>query len=549
MGATVPDCVAVRLIALNDSGVVAGNSLATALFSLAQEFTIHDFATANCYVNPSSSSAALDQKRAPILETLRAYIAGGTYAFHTPGHKSGRFAPPELVELWGQATFDYDLPAMTATDNTLHPTHCVREAQELAAELFGAAATFYLGGGATTGVAAMILAAVPPGGTILLPRNVHRSVAAALVLSGARPKFIEPEVLPQCGALGISGENVAAALRAASAEAETPSAVLLTRPTYYGLARDLSDVSAACRRHGVPLLVDEAHGPHFRFLPEGGPRPALDEGADLVAQSCHKTLGSLVGTAQVHVGRDSPVSPAQVRDALNLLQTTSPNYLQLASLDANRRYMAREGAALFARAVEEAERLAAAINRLPGLNVLSTTGDARLAGHRRDPLRLVVNVAGAGWTGYDAELLLRHEYRIEDELSDWFNIVLVTSPNDDPAARERLLAGLRAISAKPQAARKSDIAEATNLLQPAIPPLAMTPRDAALGPKTPVPLAASIGRICAESIMFYPPGIPLLMPGEEVTAEIVEVCRALLAGGAHCYASDPALGTIRVVKN
>ncbi|RIK76251.1 MAG: arginine decarboxylase [Planctomycetota bacterium] len=487
-------------------------------------------------------AAGLAQDRAPILETLRDYIAGGTYAFHTPGHKAGRFAPPELVELFGQTAFDYDLPAMTATDNLLHPTHCVQQAQELAAELFGAAATFYLGGGATTGIAAMILAAVPPGGTILLPRNVHRSVAAALVLSGARPRFIEPQVLPECGALGVSGETIVAEL-----DRQPASAVLVTRPTYYGLARDLAAVSAACRRHGVPLLVDEAHGPHFRFLPEGAPRPALDEGADLVAQSAHKTLCSLVGTAQVHVGRNSPISPAQFRDAFNLLQTTSPNYLQLASLDASRRFLAQKGRDLFAGAVEAAQRLASEINALPDLKVLSVADDPRLAGHRQDPLRLVINVAAAGWTGYDAELLLRTKYKTEDELSDWFNIVLVTSPREDAAAIQRLLAGLREISDHPQPPVKSTIAEASNLLQPAIPPLAMTPRDAALGPKQVVPLAESIGRVAAESIMFYPPGIPLLMPGEIVTPEIVEVCRELLAGGAHCYASDPALGTIRVV--
>jgi lysine decarboxylase len=447
----------------------------------------------------------------------------------------------------------------------------VKDAQELAAELFGAAATFYLGGGATTGIAAMILAAVPPGGTILLPRNVHRSVAAALVLSGARPKFLEPVVLPQCGALGLSAESVEEAITGAPCPRpreherstkdmptsedlrghvtlEKPAAVLLTRPTYYGLACDLNDVSAVCRRQGIPLLVDEAHGPHFRFLPEGAPRPALDEGADLVAQSCHKTLGSLVGTAQVHVGHESPVSAEQVRDAFNLLQTTSPNYLQLVSLDVNRRWMAEDGAKLFAQAVNDARELTDAINRLPGLHVLNMGDDARLAGHRRDPLRLVINVAGAGWTGYDAELLLRERYKVEDELSDWFNVVLVISPNEDAAAKERLLAGLKEISAKPQAAKRSAIAESTNLLQPAIPPLRITPRDAALGEKAVVPLGESLGRVCAESIMFYPPGIPLVMPGEEVTREVVEVCRALLSGGAHCYASDPALGTIRVVK-
>ncbi len=540
----------------------------------------------------------LDQTRAPILETLTEYLARGVYPFHTPGHKGGRFAPPELVDLWGPATLAYDLPAMTATDNTLHPTHCVREAQELAAELFGAAATFYLGMGASTGIAAMVLAAVPPGETILLPRNVHRSVASALVLSGARPKFLHHDVLPECGALGLSAETVEAAilgvacprprghveasadmptsadLRGHATQAKKPAALLLTRPTYYGLARALEPIVAVCRRHGVALLVDEAHGPHLRFLPschsevsrgvraqEGGPdpsadlgvthaskypTPALDAGADLVAQSCHKTLGSLVGTAQVHVGASSPVSPEQVRDALNFLQTTSPNYLQLVSLDANRRWLAKEGAALFQEAVAQAAELAGQINRLPGLKVLSAADDERLVEHALDPLRIVINVAGAGWTGYDAELLLRERFRVEDEMSDWFNVVLVTSPHDDPAARERLLTGLKHVSDNPRPRPQSSIAQSTRLLQPAIPPLAMTPREAALGLKQAMARDQSVGRVCAESVMFYPPGIPLLMPGEIVTGEILEVCRELLAGGAHCYASDPTLGTIRV---
>jgi arginine decarboxylase len=468
-----------------------------------------------------SHAAVLDQSRAPILETLMEYVARGVYPFHTPGHKGGRFTPPELIELWGPTTLAYDLPAMTATDNTLHPTHCVKDAQELAAELFGAAATFYLGMGASTGIAGMILAAVPPGGTILLPRNVHRSVASALVLSGARPKFLHHDVLSECGALGITAETVEAAIDAGP----KPAAVLLTRPTYYGLARTLEPIAAVCRRHGIPLLVDEAHGPHLKFLPPGAPTPALDAGADLVAQSCHKTLGSLVGTAQVHVGRNSPVGPAQVRDALNFLQTTSPNYLQLVSLDCNRRWLAQEGAAMFRRAVDDAAELAAAINRLPGLRVLSAADDPRLADHTLDPMRLVINVAGAGWTGYDAELLLRTEYRVEDEMSDWYNMVLVTSPFDDPVARERLLAGLRQVSANHRSRPESAIANAAHLLQPAVPPLAMTPRDAALGPKQAIALGEAVGRVCAESVMFYPPGIPLLMPGEVVTPEILDVCR------------------------
>lgn len=516
-------------------------------------------------------TSTFDHSRAPILETLTAYLAREVYPFHTPGHKGGRFTPPELVDLWGPTTFAYDLPAMTATDNTLHPTHCVKEAQELAADLFVAAATFYIGMGASTGIAAMILAAVPPGETILLPRNVHRSVASALVLSGARPKFLHHEVLPECGALGLSAETVEAAILGVPCPRprghaerpdmftsedlgehgthKKPAALLLTRPTYYGLARTLEPIAAVCRKHGVALLVDEAHGPHLKFLPPGtAPTPALDAGADLVAQSCHKTLGSLVGTAQIHVGRNSPVSPEQLRDALNVLQTTSPNYLQLASLDANRRWLATQGRELFRGAVDAANQLAERINQLPGLKTLDPADDPRLADHLRDPLRVVIDVAGAGWTGYDAELLLRHEYRVEDEMSDYFNLVLVTSPRDDGAARERLLAGLKQVSDNPRERGQSGINESTRLLQPPVPPLAMTPREAALGPKRAIPLADSVGRTCAESVMFYPPGIPLLMPGETVTPEILDVCRELLAGGAHCYAADPTLATIRVTE-
>jgi len=330
--------------------------------------------------------------------------------------------------------------------------------------------------------------------------------------------------------------------------------VLLTRSSYYGLARELADVVGACRARRVPVIVDEAHGAHFHFLPAGGPQPALAAGADLVVQSWHKTLGSLVGSAMLHVGPQSLVEPAQVRHALNLLQTTSPSNLLLASLDLVRRRMAREGRRLFAEAVADARRLEDQIDALPGLRVFRPENDPRLAGHRRDPLRLVVDVSGSGRTGYDVELLLRNEYRIEDEMSDWLNVVYILSPQDDPAARDRLLAGLRAVSESPQSGAGSGTTRLAGgdlvaMHQPGIPPLAMLPRDAALAAKKTVSLAAAAGGVCAEMVMFYPPGIPLLMPGETITEETIDVCRRLLAAGADPYASDPTLETVRVVAD
>ncbi len=185
---------------------------------------------------------------------------------------------------------------------------------------------------------------------------------------------------------------------------------------------------------GVPLIVDEAHGGHFCFLPEGGPRgpkSALASGADLAVQSCHKTLGSLVGSAQLHVGHSSLVSAEQVQHALNFLQTTSPNYLLLASLDVMRRWLWREGKGLFAGAVDDSRRLADEIDAVSGLRVFRTENDPRLADHSQDPLRLVVNVSGTGWSGYDVELCLRKEFDIEDEMADQFSVVYILSPRDD----------------------------------------------------------------------------------------------------------------------
>jgi lysine decarboxylase len=511
----------------------------------------------------ADSQRVTDQERAPLFESLDRYAQGGIYPLHTPGHKGGRFADADLTALVGPRGLALDLPGMTATDNTFHPTGCVRDAQALAAELLGAQESFFLAAGSTLGVATALLASVPPGAIVALPRNIHRSVVAGLVLSGARPRFMNHEVLRECGALGVPVEEVARALDAKPRAA----AVLLTRPSYYGIARDLSEQVALCRSHGVPLIVDEAHGGHFHFLPPGSPEtlaecqgyiarpswpePALAAGADVVVQSWHKTLGSLVGSAMLHVGHDSPVGPTQVRDALNFLQTTSPSYLLLASLDLVRRRMARDGKRLFAEAVEDARKLEQKIERLPGLRVLRPENDPKMAGHRRDPLRLVVDVGGTGWTGYDVELHLRNAFQVEDEMSDWTNVVYILSPQDDPAAHGRLLAGLKSISDAPKSGSGTTRlaeAELRQMMQPAIPPLAMLPRDAALAQKHSIPLTGASGQVCAEMVMFYPPGIPLLMPGETITDETIDVCGKLLAAGAHPYASDTTLATVRVVR-
>jgi arginine decarboxylase len=493
-------------------------------------------------------TASVDHQRAPLFDTLTEYARGGIYPLHTPGHKGGRFAGEDLRELVGAHGLTLDLPSMTATDNTFHPTGCVRDAQRLASDLVGAEASFFLAAGSTLGVAAAMLAAVPPGATIVLPRNIHRSVVAGLILSGGQPRFIQQEVLVECGALGVTDDAVATTLAAEP----RPAAVLLTRPSYYGLARDLAGVAALCHDLNVPLIIDEAHGAHFHWLPKGGPESALSAGADIAIQSWHKTLGSLVGSAMLHVGRDSLVAPNRVQDALNCLQTTSPSLLLLASLDLVRRRLWREGERLFADAVRETHELEAQIDLLPGLRALRPESDPRLAGHRRDPLRLVVNVTESGWTGYEVERHLRTEFQVEDEMADVFNVVYILSPEDDWAARRRLIAGLKTVSDSPkpgsESVRLAKSETASRLLQPWIPSLGMLPREAALSEKSSIDLRRAAGQVCAEMVMFYPPGIPLLMPGELISEGTADICQQLLAAGAHPYASDPTLQTVRIVK-
>ncbi len=310
-------------------------------------------------------------------------------------------------------------------------------------------------------------------------------------------------------------------------------------------------MAAVCHARNVPLIVDEAHGGHFCFMPGVAPKSALESGADLAVQSCHKTLGSLVGSAQLHVSKNSLVPADEVQHALNFLQTTSPSLLLLASLDVQRRWLARNGRALFAEAAAAARSLREEINAINGMRVFGVEGDARLAGHLVDPLRLVVNVTETGWDGYEVERFLRTEFKIEDEMADQFSVVYILSPHDDEAATRRLVEGLKAVSKSPKTgagtprlAGKVD----SHLLQPPIPPLAMAPREAALAKQTMVRREDAAGRTCAEMVMFYPPGIPLLMPGEVVTRETLDVCQKLLAAGANPYASDPTFETICVVK-
>jgi lysine decarboxylase len=479
---------------------------------------------------------------APILETLLRYRERGITPLHTPGHKGGRFVPQQLRAALGEAALSLDFPSMEATDNSFHPRACIRDAQRLAAELYGAAETRFLVGGSTMGIAAMIMAAAPPGTALVLPRNIHLSVFSALVLSGARPRFLMPKVLPACGALGLSGEQV----RQAIESEPRPAAVLLTRPTYFGVAGPMAEIVSLCRERGVAVLVDEAHGAHLPFLPPGHVDPSLTCGADAVVQSPHKTLTALVGAAQLHLRHDGRLDAERLQRMLNLLQSTSPNYLLLSSLDACRLLLKQQGRQLLAAATERATELRRTIARRTSLPTLELAESDQLAGHQLDPLRLVVHVGPAGVSGYEAQDFLRHRHRIEPEFCDPYNLIFILGPGDSAETYERLVVGLEQLVAQ-ASGRLSRTATPPAIDLPE-PQLALLPREAVFAETSRVPLWDAVDRVCGEVVSFYPPGIPLIMPGELVTRELVETCQYLKHQDAYAYASDSSLETLLVTR-
>lgn len=466
-----------------------------------------------------------DQHRAPLYEALVAYVRRRPAVFHVPGHKQGRGAPPALRALLGDHGLALDLTEAPGLDDLHAPEGCIAEAQTLAAAAFGAARTHFLVGGTTAGLQALILAACAPGDTILVPRHAHRSVLGGLILSGARPVYLRPEYesdldLP----LGVAPSTLAGAVAAHPGA----RAVLLVHPTYHGVPAQVRELVALAHGYGLSVLADEAHGAHFAFHP-ALPETALAAGADAVAQSLHKTGGSLTQSSLVHLGPHSRLDPQRVQAMLRLVQSTSPSYLLMASLDLARRELARDGRAQWARALDTAayarRRLGALVREWPGA----------------DPTRLVIDVRPLGMSGpVAAEQLWQQGIAVE--LAGQSYVLALLGPADGSAEVDRLAQALAALSPG-----NNDSSPA--LGQPPWPQVVLSPREAFLAPQEPVPLAQAAGRIAAELVAPYPPGIPVLAPGEHITADVTDYLHRCRRAGTHLQGpADPTLQTIRVVR-
>lgn len=471
---------------------------------------------------------AADQQRAPLLEALLEYAARNPAVFHVPGHKRGRGAAPLLKSLLGSKALAADLTESYGLDNLHAPEGPILEAQQLAAAAFGARRSFFLVNGSTAGLQALILATCRSGQKLIVPRHAHRSVVAGLILSGAHPVWAEPEWHP---ALDIPLTLPAPTLAAALATHSDAAAVLLVHPTYEGLASSVAELVAMSHRAGLPVLVDEAHGTHFALHP-AFPAPALAGGADAAVQSWHKTGGSLTQSSVLHLGGPGRVDPARVAAALQMVQTASPSYLLLASLDAARRQMALNGRRQWDRTIQLAAATRRRLATLPGIRV----PDLPAAG--ADPTRLVISVAERGLTGPQAARSLWEQASVAVEMAGSSHVVVLLTPGDGPAQMRRLVEAVRALPWGEASTRV--------LGPPPLPEVVLTPRQASFLGRARVPLQAARGRVAAETVVPYPPGIPVLTPGERIGPATLDYLRGILNLGLAVHGLEA--GTVAVIR-
>ncbi len=478
-----------------------------------------------------------DQSRAPIYEALERFREMRVVPFDVPGHKHGK-GNPELTAFLGEKCVGVDVNSMKPLDNLCHPVSVIREAEILAADAFGAANAFLMVGGTTSSVQSMVLSCCKRGEKIILPRNVHRSVINALVLCGAVPVYVNPDVDRKLGiSLGMSVEQV----RKAILENPDAVAVLVNNPTYYGVCSDLRTIVKLAHEAGMLCLADEAHGTHFYFG-DGMPVTAMEAGADMAAVSMHKSGGSLTQSSLLLTGER--VNAGHVRQIINLTQTTSGSYLLMSSLDISRRNLAQRGRTVFRKVSEMAEYAREEINAVGGYYAYGReliNGDSIFD---FDPTKLSVHTRDIGLAGIEVYDILRDEYDIQIEFGDIGNILAYLSIGDRMQELERLVSALAEI-------KRRYMKDPYGLLSQEYiaPEVVYSPQEAFYADKKSVPLNESEGYICSEFVMCYPPGIPILAPGERITKEILDyIVYAKAKGCSVTGPEDPMIEHINIIR-
>ncbi|MGG4141869.1 aminotransferase class I/II-fold pyridoxal phosphate-dependent enzyme [Paenibacillus algorifonticola] len=456
----------------------------------------------------------MDHNKTPLFSALRRHAEQNPTQFHIPGHKKGLGSDAEFRAFIGDNALSIDLINIAPLDDLHQPTGVIEEAQKLAADAFGADYTYFSVQGTSGAIITMIMSVCLPGDKIIVPRNVHKSIMAAIIFAGARPIFISPV---RDENLGIDHGITTRAVKRALDKHPDSKAVLVINPTYYGVCADLKEIVDLVHTFDIPVLVDEAHGVLIHFN-EKLPMSAMQAGADMAATSVHKLGGSMTQSSVLNV-RGGRVNPHRIQTIISMLTTTSTSYILLSSLDTSRRNLALNGHKLAEQAIELAEYARKSINEIAGLYCFGREILGGEATFDLDPTKVAIHVRHLGITGYETENWLRDHFNLEIEMSDMYNILCLVTPGDTSDSIEKLLEALRALSDS-----FHEGAEARELVVkiPDIPQLSLSPRDAFYGQTEVVPFKESAGRIIAEFIYVYPPGIPILLPGEVISQKNID---------------------------
>ncbi|MFI9004720.1 aminotransferase class I/II-fold pyridoxal phosphate-dependent enzyme [Streptomyces sp. NPDC053541] len=485
----------------------------------------------------------MDHSRAPVLEALEQFRRRGDVVFGPPGHKQGRGVDPRVAAVLGLDVFRADVLLLNGLDDRRQSQGILEQAQELMADAVGAERAFFSTCGSSLSVKTAMLAAAGPGEKLLLSRNAHKSVIAAVVVNGVEPIWVHPKFDAD---RHLAHPPEPDDVRRRLAEHPDAKGMLLITPTDWGTCADVRGVAEACHEVGVPLIVDEAWGAHLPFHPDL-PAWGIDAGADLVVTSVHKMGGAVEQSSVFHLQHDR-ISPEALKQREDLLGTTSPSTLVYASLDGWRRQMVEHGRVLLDGALARAERLRAAIDGLDGLHPMGdeVVRDGHAAAY--DPLKIAVDVRGLGITGMQAAEWLRAECHVDVGGSDSCRINASITHSDDDETEARLLEALKAlVGAADGLERQSPI----DLPEPSALELeqARLPREAFFGEAEHVAPEGAPGRIAAETITPYPPGVPVVAPGEVINAEVVAYLRSGVGHGMLIPdAADPELNTFRVLS-
>ncbi len=488
---------------------------------------------------------SLDQHATPYLDALLRYKQRGFTAFHTPGHKQGKGAPDRILDVFGLAAFQSDIASPGGVEDTRESTMLIHAAEELAAEAYGADRAFFLVNGSTSGVQSLVITLAGPGEHLIVPRNSHKSMLAGLVFSGAMPVYVEPTIDPEWG---VPRNLTAAAAQAALRQYPQAKGFFVTSPTYNGFGADLQALAESAHAVGVPFIVDQAWGPHFRFCSRL-PVDAMSAGADAAVTSTHKLISGLTQSS-VLMARAERLSLPRLTSVVKMTQSTSPQALIYASIDAARMQMATEGEVLWSRAVDLAEGARVRIGQVPGLRCLGWECLEHEGVASFDPTRLTITACALGHTGWQLETILRDDYAVAVEAADVLNIVLNVTYGDSQADIDRLLAALQDYAARFAGGRETGAAcRALSAHLPAFTRQVISPHDAFFARSRALPLRQCAGQVSAEIVTPYPPGIPVLGPGELISAEIVAYLEEAAERGLHVHGpEDLSLRTVRVVK-